>query len=245
MRAIREFRRCTGCRLHSGRECCSAGLLCSLYAASASSRMGRSLFRRANRANLHERRPRRHATSMADSQDSAHTETTSVGCLEFNYRYIGANAGSSGSVGPIIVQGPTRSNGDTVQYAVSVSSNAAIMLKDVLTARARAGWSYYLPYAFAGFAVGRADVSRITSVTGMKSTTTPAVFDAFGNVIVPPQTTTAALLLPRSPQSTSESTIVTDFHWASALTSAYYKTCSFGPSGNTRSFPTSTTFAST
>jgi outer membrane immunogenic protein len=176
---------------------------------------------------------------MADSQDSAHTETTSVGCLEFNYRYIGANAGSSGSVGPIIVQGATRSNGDTVQYAVLVSSNAAIMLKDVLTARAR------LPYAFAGFAVGRADVSRITSVTGMKSTTTPAVFDAFGNVIVPPQTTTAALLLPRSPQSTSESTIVTDFHWASALTSAYYKTCSFGPSGNTRSFPTSTTFAST
>jgi len=132
-----------------------------------------------------------------------------VGSLELNYRYIGANAGSSGSVGPIIVQGATLSNGDTVQYAVSVSSNAAIMLKDVLTARARAGWSYdrYLPYAFAGFAVGRADVSRITDVTGTKSTTTPAVLDAFGNVVIAPQTTTAALLLPRNPQSASESVI--------------------------------------
>jgi len=132
-----------------------------------------------------------------------------VGSLELNYKYIKANAGSSGAVGPIIVPGATLANGDTVQYAVSVASTASIMLKDVLTARARAGWSYdrYLPYAFAGFTVGRADVSRVTSVSGTKSTTTPAVLDAFGNIIVPAQTVTGALILPRSPQSTSESII--------------------------------------
>jgi opacity protein-like surface antigen len=83
----------------------------------------------------------------------------------------------------------------------------------VITFRGRAGWAVdrFLPYAFGGLAVGRADVARTTSVTGTKSVTTPAVLDAFGNVVIPPITTTNGLNLPRNPQSASRSVIAYGF----------------------------------
>jgi opacity protein-like surface antigen len=81
-------------------------------------------------------------------------------------------------------------------------------MRDILTARARFGWTVdrFLPYAFAGAAVGNAEVSRFASVTGTKTVTPPPTVDAFGNVI-PGTPVTNPLSLPRNPQSESRGVI--------------------------------------
>jgi outer membrane immunogenic protein len=123
--------------------------------------------------------------------------------LELNYNHMGLNVANSGSLGPLIVPGATQNNGDTVQYSITVASSASVSIDDIVTARARAGWTYdrFLPYGFAGLAVGRADIAHSTSVTGTKTTTPPA----------PGVPVTGALLLPRNPQSEEKSELVYGF----------------------------------
>src|SRR5262249_44639666 len=72
-----------------------------------------------------------------------------------------------------------------------VSGAASVQINDIWTARLRGGWVYdhLLPYAFAGFAVARADVFRTAAVSG---TLTDIYTDALGNQI----SNTGALLLP-------------------------------------------------
>src|ERR1019366_6995447 len=55
--------------------------------------------------------------------------------------------------------------GFTVVYNVSGTSGASVEIHDIVTARTRAGWTFdrFLPYGFAGVAVGRADVSRFAT----------------------------------------------------------------------------------
>ncbi len=50
---------------------------------------------------------------------------------------------------------------------LTVDGSAAIRITDLMTLRARAGWAagQFLPYAFVGFAVARADVSSIRDGT--------------------------------------------------------------------------------
>ena len=56
-------------------------------------------------------------------------------------------------------------DGSTVLYNVTVASAASVAIHDIVTARARAGWAFdrFMPYGFAGLAVGRADVSRFAT----------------------------------------------------------------------------------
>jgi outer membrane immunogenic protein len=134
--------------------------------------------------------------------------------LELNYNHMALNAAATASIGPLIVPGATQTNGNTVQYAVSVASTASVAIHDIMTARARAGWTFdrLLPYAFAGVAVGQADVTRSANVFGTKTVTTPAIFDPItGLLIVPQISSTAPLILPRNPQSESKSQIAYGF----------------------------------
>src|SRR5450830_694010 len=83
--------------------------------------------------------------------------------------------GAQDTVGPIIIPGAPLANGSTVQYAVTETSSASVAIHDIVTARARAGWTYdrFMPYGFAGLAVGRADVARFATLAGTTKTTTP------------------------------------------------------------------------
>ncbi len=60
-------------------------------------------------------------------------------------------------------------------YSVFLSGTGTLDLTDYATLRARAGWILgdFLPYGFAGFAVGRASYSVTTLVSGQQSTANP------------------------------------------------------------------------
>jgi opacity protein-like surface antigen len=63
-------------------------------------------------------------------------------------------------------------------HSVSVTSSSAIEITDMATFRARAAYSFgcFLPYAFAGFALGNADITRSVLVTDAVSLTALGVF---------------------------------------------------------------------
>jgi opacity protein-like surface antigen len=81
--------------------------------------------------------------------------------------------------------------GHTHTYDTTLSGNAALQIKDVLTFRGRAGWAAgnFLPYMFGGLAVGRVDAQRSATVSYNKTDDydtllqTLVGFDGAGNPI--------------------------------------------------------------
>jgi outer membrane immunogenic protein len=126
--------------------------------------------------------------------------------VELNYNHMAFKNGAADSVGPIQVPGANLPDGSTVLYNVTVASSASVAITDIMTARARAGWTYdrLMPYGFAGLAVGRADVFRSSSVTGTKSTQAPA--DPVTGITPPP--IVGALNLPRNPQTQAQNGLI-------------------------------------
>jgi len=122
---------------------------------------------------------------------------------ELNYNHMSLATGQQGSIGPILVPGTPLPDKSTVLYSVIVTSAASVAINDIVTARARAGWAFdrFLPYGFAGLAVGRADVTRFVTLAGTTKTTTST---ATPPVITGP----LSLLLPRDPQSQSQGGVV-------------------------------------
>ncbi len=114
---------------------------------------------------------------------------------ELNYNHMSIKTSGGDAIGPLLVPGANLPDGSTVVYSVQVASTAAITINDIMTARLRGGWTFdrFMPYGFIGLAVGRADVSRSTTLAGTtKTTTSPAT---------PPVITSGPLVLPRDPQS--------------------------------------------
>jgi outer membrane immunogenic protein len=126
--------------------------------------------------------------------------------FEANYNHMSFRSGAADSLGPILVPGANLPDGSTVLYNVTVASTASLAIHDILTTRARVGWTYdrLMPYGFVGLAVGRADVARTASVTGTKSTQAPA--DPVTGIVPPP--VVGALNLPRNPQSQSQDGLI-------------------------------------
>jgi opacity protein-like surface antigen len=93
--------------------------------------------------------------------------------VEANYSYMN-NLGSSASdqMERMIVNpsGETPPTGHTYAYDTTLGGGAALQLKDYVTLRGRVGWSGgdFMPYAFGGLAIGRADVSRFATVSWVK-----------------------------------------------------------------------------
>ena len=115
--------------------------------------------------------------------------------LEANYNYINRLASSSANsmaLGIVNPAGDTPPSGHTYTYNTSLSGNAAMQIKDVVTFRGRAGWAggNFLPYMFGGVAVGRTDVSRSVAVTYNRQddydvpVQTQLGFDSKGNPII-------------------------------------------------------------
>ena len=81
--------------------------------------------------------------------------------LEFSYSHGKAGGRSTGSFGRMFTTSDGYSNN------VLLSSTASIDITDFATLRGRAGYAVnnFLPYLFAGVALGKADISRMSSVT--------------------------------------------------------------------------------
>lgn len=121
---------------------------------------------------------------------------------ELNYNRMSLGTAAQDTVGPILVPGATLPDGTTVKYSITETSSASVTIHDIVTARARAGWTFdrFMPYGFAGLAVGRADVSRFATLAGSTITTT--------TTDTPPVVTTGCLCLPRDPQSISQGGLI-------------------------------------
>lgn len=92
-----------------------------------------------------------------------------VAGLEMSYLH-GAFGGKS-SAFKELVSGSALSDGNF--HDVAVTSSSAISISDMATFRARAAYSFgcFLPYAFAGFALGNADITRSVLVADAVSRT--------------------------------------------------------------------------
>jgi outer membrane immunogenic protein len=92
--------------------------------------------------------------------------------LEANYNHTALNTGASDSVSVRIANDATAPTGHHFIYdPFTVSGNASIRITDVGSFRARAGWvaGQFVPYAFVGLAVARADVTRSATVAYLRT----------------------------------------------------------------------------
>jgi opacity protein-like surface antigen len=122
---------------------------------------------------------------------------------ELNYNHTSLKIGAADTIGPLLVTGANLPDGSTVYYNVQVASAASVAINDIMTARLRGGWTFdnFMPYGFIGLAVGRADVSRSTTLAGSTKTTTPPPTTGLGGIVIPGVPVTVPLNLPRDPQS--------------------------------------------
>jgi outer membrane immunogenic protein len=122
---------------------------------------------------------------------------------ELNYNHTTIGLSAQDSTDPILITSKNPPPGYTLIYNVTVTSGASVAIHDIVTARARAGWTFdrFLPYGFAGVAVGRADVSRYVTLgnsTEQLIVTGPP----------PVPATPVCLCLPRDPQSQSQGGLI-------------------------------------
>lgn len=80
--------------------------------------------------------------------------------VELNYNHTNLDVRASDSLGRSYV------TSDQYRYNVNIDAESRVRMTDYATLRARAGYDLgnFLPYATLGFAIGRADVWRTTSV---------------------------------------------------------------------------------
>jgi outer membrane immunogenic protein len=82
--------------------------------------------------------------------------------LEASYLHGSFGGTATATEGPL-TQGPLS---DTFYHQVTATSASSISISDMATFRGRAGYAYgsFLPYAFGGFALGNADITRTATV---------------------------------------------------------------------------------
>ncbi|MGY4365535.1 opacity protein-like surface antigen [Bradyrhizobium sp. LB1.3] len=90
--------------------------------------------------------------------------------VEANYSYMNNLSSSASDSMARLLPGETAPTGHTYTYATTLGGGAALKLKDYATFRGRVGWDGgdFMPYAFAGLAIGRAEVSRFATVSWQK-----------------------------------------------------------------------------
>jgi opacity protein-like surface antigen len=86
--------------------------------------------------------------------------------LEADYSRVSINASSNGSITRFFTDSADVPPGHNLSYTLTASGQAAFKLTDIVSLRARAGWETgnLLPYAFAGIALSRANVSNSGTV---------------------------------------------------------------------------------
>lgn len=86
--------------------------------------------------------------------------------LEASYTRLGLESSAHDGLTRIIHNDSTAPTGHHYYYTTTVTADASVNIKDYMTLRGRAGWEIgqFLPYAFGGLAIGRADFSRSATV---------------------------------------------------------------------------------
>lgn len=87
--------------------------------------------------------------------------------LEANYTRLDLESSAQDGLTRIIQNDSQAPSGHHYYYTTTVTGNASVRIKDFATLRARAGWEIgqFLPYAFGGLAIGRADYYRTATVS--------------------------------------------------------------------------------
>lgn len=90
--------------------------------------------------------------------------------VEANYSYMNNLASTASDDMTRLIPGETAPTNHVYTYDTTLGGGAAMQLKDYVTLRGRMGWSGgdFMPYAFGGLAIGRADVSRFATVSYVK-----------------------------------------------------------------------------
>jgi len=93
--------------------------------------------------------------------------------LEVNYNRVSLTSVAKDSITRSFTDNTSAPPNTTYQYDITVTGSSSIHMTDVATFRARAGWDVgqFLPYAFGGLALGRADVAQTASVSGTRTDT--------------------------------------------------------------------------
>lgn len=102
--------------------------------------------------------------------------------VEANYTHFSGKTGSSSAAMARRINNPDGSNppvGHDYTYDLTLSGNASAQVNDLVTLRARGGWSAgsFMPYAFAGLAVGLIDIQRSATLTQTR-------YDNFNQTVV-------------------------------------------------------------
>src|SRR5882757_2789972 len=89
--------------------------------------------------------------------------------FEVNYSHMALQASSSDKIGVQVFNDTNAPPGHHFIYDVTLLGNSTVRITDLATFRARAGWTagQFLPYAFVGAAIARADVTRSATVTAV------------------------------------------------------------------------------
>jgi outer membrane immunogenic protein len=90
--------------------------------------------------------------------------------VEANYSYMNNISSTASDSMERIIAGEAAPTGHTYTYDTWLGGGASLALKDYATFRGRIGWDGgdFMPYAFAGLAIGRAEVSRFATVSYTK-----------------------------------------------------------------------------
>lgn len=86
--------------------------------------------------------------------------------LELNYNRVSLSASTGSSLTRSFTDSTGLPDGHHYFYTVTVGAESSLHMTDIATFRARAGWEAgnFLPYAFAGMALGRVNISTAVSV---------------------------------------------------------------------------------
>jgi opacity protein-like surface antigen len=119
--------------------------------------------------------------------------------LEVNYNHFALSAGASGALSRNFTDSANLPSGHHYFYTMNVSGESAFSMTDDATFRTRIGWEagHFLPYFFAGLAVGRVDTAT--------STTLSYTATDFPDSEEPPLTPLAPISVPAQTDAVSQS----------------------------------------
>ena len=127
--------------------------------------------------------------------------------IEANFTHSSLSKSASDSLSRTFLDNTNAPAGHEYTYDATVAASASVKLTDFATFRVRGGWAAgdFMPYGFAGLAIGRADIVRSATVTATRTDSfNLVVTDPFtGVVTIVPQSITTNLLLP-GPQTQSQ-----------------------------------------
>ena len=139
--------------------------------------------------------------------------------LEANYTRTSLSQSASDSMSRSFLDNSNAPAGHNYTYDATVNAKASITLTDFATFRARGGWAAgnFMPYAFGGLAVARANVNRSATVTANLTdnfdATTVVTDPVTGGLITvtTPQSVTSSLVLPGTQTSVQNGTFAFGF----------------------------------